>query len=96
MEHDEFIPVTVICHHYNVEVSFVDSLHEFNLVEVRRIESENYIPAYQLTEVERIIRLHNELNINPEGLDAVLHLLEKVKTMQTEIGVLRTRLSLYE
>ena len=96
MDNQDFIPVTVICQHYNVEVSFVDALHEFNLIEFEQIENERYIHVHQLSEVEKIIRLHNELDINAEGLDAVLHLLQKIKDMQKEINLLKGKLSVYE
>ena len=96
MDNQDFIPVTVICQHYNVEVSFVDTLHEFNLIEFKQIETERYIPVHQLSEIEKVIRMHNELNINAEGLDAVLHLLQKIKGMQKEISLLKGKLSIYE
>lgn len=96
MDNQEFIPVTLICQHYNVEVAFIDILYDFNLIEFTNLETERCIPAHQLSEFEKIIRLHNELHINAEGLDAVLHLLEKIATMQKEISLLKGKLSVYE
>ena len=96
MEYTEFVPVTIFCSHHCVEVSFITALQEYNLIEIVHKEKEDYIPVNQLTEAERLVRLHNELNINTEGLDAVFHLLQKMKDMQQEMEILKNRLRFYE
>ncbi len=45
----------------------------------------------------RIIRLYYELDINLEGIEAIIHLLQRIDThQQEEIIALRNRLRLYE
>ncbi len=96
METGEYIPIDVFCRQHGVEISLIGSLHEFGLIEVIRIDETEYIPLYQLGEAEKILRMHGELEINLEGIDVITHLLERVKTMQAEIQLLRNRLRLYE
>ncbi|MFL9837317.1 chaperone modulator CbpM [Flavobacterium sp. ST-75] len=96
MESNEYIPVKVFCQHHSIEITFIDTLQEYNLVKVVTIEQEECLPVGEVSEAERMIRLHNELNINMEGLDAVFHLLQKMKNMQTEIEGLKNRLRFYE
>jgi chaperone modulatory protein CbpM len=46
----------------------------------------------ELGDMERMIRLHYELDINYAGLEAIHHLLERVREMQKELNQLRNRL----
>jgi len=92
----EFIPVEVFCLHHNVEVSFLTSLHEFSLIDVVQFNNGNYIHVTQIVKAEKIVRLHTDLKINPEGIEAVLHLLDKIKDIQNQVVVLKSRLLLYE
>ena len=96
MDSREYIPVKMFCEYHHIEVSFISSLQEYNLIEIVSVEKEDFLPVSQVSETERMIRLHNELNINTEGLDAVLHLLQKMRDMQGEIAQLRNRLRFYE
>jgi len=47
-------------------------------------------------ENEEVIHLHVDLEINIEGIETILHLLEKIDTLQNEAIELKNRLRLYE
>lgn len=96
MDTNELIAVKAFCEGHSIEVSFVTALTDFSLIEIVQVGGDIFVPRHQLPELEKLVRLHQELNINPEGLDAVLHLLSKVSTMQLEIDTLKRRLKLYE
>ena len=96
MQTDELILAEEFCSYYKVEYSFINDLQRFGLVEITSIETSNYIPQNQLQRLEQMIRLHYDLNINLEGLDAIAHLLDRVQNMQGEITTLKNRLKLYE
>ena len=69
---------------------------EYGLIDINA-EAENLlIPASDLTELERIVRLYTELDINLEGIQAISHILQRVKDLQREVGSLRYRLRTYE
>ena len=57
---------------------------------------ERYIEESQFMALEKFTRLHQDLHINEEGIEALAHLLEKIETMQLEIRNLKNRLRLYE
>ena len=59
-------------------------------------EEQTYFSEHQLDEVEKFVRLHYDLDINVEGIEAISHLLEKIKDMQDRNMQLQNRLSLYE
>jgi len=49
-----------------------------------------------LPKLEQIVRLHQELNINSEGIDAIINLLKRIENMQNEIIELRNKLNFHE
>ena len=78
MEAQELIIIEVFCTQYNVELSLIDELNEFGLIEVVQDNGMKYIHIDKLPEVERVIRFHNELNINKEGIEVILNLLNRI------------------
>ncbi|MDB5120311.1 MAG: MerR family transcriptional regulator [Sphingobacteriales bacterium] len=96
MDTKEFIPVATFCYHHNVEISFIMSLQEHGLIDIVNIDENQCIPIKYLVEAEKFVRLHNELEINTEGIDAVYQLLQRINEMQNEISFLKNRLNLYE
>jgi hypothetical protein len=96
MQDEDLILTVEFCRHYQVEPSFVQSLGEYGLIELREVDDQEYIHKDALHELEKFIHLHYDLNINIEGLDAIEHLLQRVKDMQHELTMLRNRLRSYE
>ena len=96
METNEFISIEHLCSIYDVEVTFVTNLKELGLVQLIREEEEDFIHQDHIHDVERMMRIHRDLHINPEGIDVVFNLLNKVDRLQEEMNRLRNRLRLYE
>jgi hypothetical protein len=96
MQTDDLIPASECCTSYNLEYSFIHWLNEHELLEVTIVEEQPYIPVQQLSELEKFIRLHYELDINLEGIQAISHMLKRLDTMQHEIAQLKNRLHIYE
>ena len=96
MSNDQLIPATQFCFHYQVEISFLHSLRELGLLELTQVQEEEFIVPEQLCHLEKMIRLHYELDINPEGIDAITHMTHRIEALQQELNVLKNRLRLYE
>lgn len=96
MEKDQLIATTQFCTFYNVSDSFVESLLDLGLVETVRVQEVQYLHVIHLQEIERMVRLHDDLEINAEGIEAVHLLLTRIGYMQDEIISLRNRLRFYE
>ena len=96
MKNDDLLPVELLCTHYNIEVSFITSLTEFGLIEITKVEETNCLYKTQIKDLEKLIRLHYELDINMEGIDAISHLLRRVDNLHEELTALKNRLRLYE
>lgn len=96
MKEQYLISTQTLCLQYNIEVSFVDELHKMGLIHIQIVEENQFIHQDQISDLEKIIRLHNELNVNLEGIDVVFNLLEKERKLQDELNTLKNRLRLYE
>ena len=96
MEAQELIIIEVFCTQYNVELSLINELNEFGLIEVVQDKGVKYIHIDKLPEVERVIRFHNELNINKEGIEVILNLLNRIDKISQQRRYLQDKLKLYE
>ena len=91
-----FIAITTLCSQYEIEMSFMDSLNQMGLIRIEVIEEDRCIHRDRISDLEKIIRLHYDLNVNLEGIDVVFNLLEKERALRDELITLRNRLRLYE
>jgi hypothetical protein len=79
-----------------VEVSFIDALHQSDLIEIIRVEKEVFLPVHQISQLEKMVRLHYEMNINLEGIEAINTLLLQINQLQKQVVSLNNKLCLYE
>jgi len=90
-------PITIqqFCVHYDVPTSFIDSLSNFELIEIIQEDDVRYIDESQINTIEKLIRLHYDLNINLEGLDVIVNLLNQIEKLQQEVTRLNNQLDFY-
>lgn len=93
---ENLISIAEFSKHYNVEYSFITSLQKFGLIQITTLENDSFLDADRLDEIEKYVRLHHELDINLEGIEAINYLLERMRNMQDEIIMLKNRLDIYE
>ncbi len=60
------------------------------------MQEHHLLEPEQLSRIEQLARLHYDLEINLEGLEAISHLLDRMVTSDREARSLRERLRLYE
>jgi len=96
MKTENLIAINEFCINHNIEISFIDSLQKSGLIEFTIIEESLFIDVDQLQQLEKIVHFYYELDINLEGIETINHLLQRIKSLQEEIIMLKNRLSLYE
>jgi len=96
METRDLILIEHFCTNHEIEFSFIDSLHQFGLIEVVMYEDNKYLHQEQLNEVEKMMRMHYELDINMEGIDVISHLLKRINSLQKELIETQNKLRLYD
>lgn len=84
------------CSYHQIDVTLITAFYNAGLIQLTVVDQHYFIPQEQLPGVERLVRLHNELGINIEGLEAITHLLDRMHDLKQEVQLLRNRLSVYE
>jgi len=96
METRDLILIEHFCSNHQIDFSFIDSLHQFGLIEVIILEDDKYLYQEQLKDVEKMMRMHYDLDINMEGIDVISHLLKRIDSLQHELRITQNRLRLFE
>lgn len=96
MKDTHYIALPDLCSHYEIEMSFFNNLKEYGLIEIISIEKKHCIHQEHIANLEKMIRLHQDLNLNFEGIDTVFNLLNKIDRLQSELNQTKNRLRLYE
>jgi len=92
---DEHVSLDQFCQSCNIEMTFVYSLAAQDLCEIIVIEEKKYVFQEDLALLERLSRLHYEMEINLEGLYAIVHLQEKIERLKDEVKSLTRKLDSY-
>ena len=82
--------------HYNVPASFIDALCELDLITIVAVENKKHLHIDQINTIERLMRLHYDLEINFEGLDVINNLINRIDHLQNEIISLNNQLEFYK
>ncbi len=96
MSSEDLISISQLSLHYEIDQTFFANLHEYGMIEIQTIEQADYIEKDKIADVERIIRLHLDLDINLEGIDTIFHLLNKIDHLNAELVEVKNRLKMYE
>jgi len=96
MNTSEFIPISEISTNYQIEVSFFNQLQDNGLIKITTYKQTPCIALDAIQDLEKMIRMHHELNINIQGIDIAFNLLQKVEKLQNELNSLKNKLRLYE
>jgi hypothetical protein len=96
MQTEQLILIDTFCITHNIDASFIRSLYENGLIEITIREEKTFIPESSLEFAEKLLRLHNDLEINLEGVAVITYLLEQLKQQAHEITALKNRLRFFE
>ena len=87
MSSNEYILVQEVCNHYTIEVNFVSRLQDMGLLEVHHRDKRLYLHQDEISALERIIRLHQDLQVNLEGIDIIFNLLNRIDHLENALVV---------
>ncbi len=96
MQNIELIPIRTFCLHNNIEIEFINALQKSGLIEIISVQEIEFIHEDRISEIEKLARLHYDLDINLEGVEAITYLLQRVEDLQRENIRLKNKLRLYE
>ena len=96
MNKEKLILIQQLCKHYQIEMSLFSELQDFGFIEILTIEDSYFIHESKISVVEKVVRMQKDLNINLEGIDTVMNLLDKINDLENELNSVKNRLRLYE
>lgn len=96
MKQENYISVKTFCERHGVGESFVYAMYEYEILQVEYEKEKGQLHLEDLPLLEKMVRLHNELDINPEGIQAIHHLLTQVENLQQEVAYLTKKLDALE
>ncbi len=96
MEANNLILIEHYCLQSEVNLAFVETLHNQGLIEIIEVENAKYVTSDQVKQIEQIAFLHLELNINLEGIEAIRHLVNQIHDLQQELALTKSKLKLFE
>ena len=96
MSSKNLIQIKQFCVYHEIEHTFITELHNYGLVEIIIQEEDEYLHPEQLPTIEKMIRMHYDLKINLEGIDAIYHLLNKIEALQQNLTATQNKLRLFE
>jgi len=96
METTDLIPLPSLCTHYKLEMSFFNALNDYGLIEIISVEKTYCIHQDKIADIEKMIRLHQELQLNFEGIDTVFNLLNKIEDLKSELISTQNKLKRFE
>lgn len=89
MKIDDLIPISILCEQYKLENAFFKSLTEYDLIDIVVVNEELFLRLEQISNLERILRFHNELEINLAGIEVINNLLQKIDSLERELKSMR-------
>lgn len=92
----KYIYIRDFCRGHSLEEAFLYELHEHELLCIEEIDRQPAFHRRELGRLERLVRLHRDLELGPPGLQAVQHLLDRLDLMEQELWQLRRRLGRWE
>jgi hypothetical protein len=97
MENKKYIEITKLCEYYQIPEGFFVELQEVGLLEPPIYDKQSQaIDEDYLSELEKIMRLHFDLEINMQGIGTVLQLLNRIRELEEELSLLKKQLKIYQ
>ncbi|OCB76129.1 chaperone modulator CbpM [Flavobacterium crassostreae] len=96
MSTENLITLNTLCQHYNLEITFFTDLKDLGLIAIQNIEQTLYVHQDAIYKVEKIVRIHQDLEVNVAGIDVILNLLNKIELLQKELTETQNSLRLYQ
>ena len=96
MTTDDLIAVELFCTHQGVETTFVHALYERGLISVTVTNERHFLAPVELPRIEQLARMHYDLDINLEGIEAISHLLERMRVLQDRLRSMDERLRMFD
>lgn len=91
-----YITIREFCDFHQAEERTIERLADVGLITLYEWQQQPSIREDEVESLETMLRLHTELGINPEGIDAIMHMRQRITEMQQRMYELESRVRRYE
>ncbi|MEO6670938.1 MAG: chaperone modulator CbpM [Ferruginibacter sp.] len=95
MAAQKLVAIKEFCLHHNISNDLINQLHQYEIIELVTVKRTRFIAEKNLQSLEKIVRLYNDLQVNVEGIQTILHLLASLEKKEAELYTLRNQLEFY-
>ena len=78
----DLVIVSEYCQKCHIDPSFIILLEEGGLIDINITDGERYLFSSQLRDLEQYTRMYYDLSINIEGIEAIHHMLNRMRNLQ--------------
>jgi chaperone modulatory protein CbpM len=96
MSINNLVLVHHFCLHHEVELSFIDSLHEYGLITITVIDEDKYLLPEELKQIEKFVQFYYDLGINIEGIEVITDLLIQNSALRGELDAALKKLHIFD
>ena len=87
-----YITIEEFCNHHGVEVRLIREFADFGLVQLHINQNQEVVPASEVKNLERMLRLALDLDLNPEGIDVILNMRQEMQRLRRKTQRLQSQL----
>lgn len=95
MKTEELILAEAFCSSHEIEFTYIYALRDHGLIELVEEREAVFIKPDELPKLEKIVRFNRDLEINLEGIEVIINLLDRIESLQEETRHLNNRMNLY-
>ena len=91
-----YIHIREVCDFHQVEIQTIERLLDVGVVRADYRDDGPYVAEPEINRLETAIRIHRDLHVNPEGIDVILQLRQRMEALQVRMREMEVRLRRYE
>lgn len=96
METHQLIKFEDVCLHHNLDNGFITQIKEFEIIKFIIKDNILFIAITDMPVIERVIRLHYDLNINMEGIEVIQQMRNRIESLQKTVQQLQNQLAIHQ
>jgi hypothetical protein len=95
MKTEKLILAEAFCNSHEIEFTYIYALRDHGLIELVEEREAVFLKPEELPKLEKIVRFNRDLEINLEGIEVIISLLDRIESLQEETRHLNNRINLY-
>lgn len=92
MKTEKLILAEAFCSSHEIEFTYIYALRDHGLIELVEEQETIFLKPDELPKLEKIVRFNRDLEINLEGIEVIINLLDRIETLQEETRHLNNKM----